>query len=101
MSSRESIFEASLDFFLGPVRPFLRDDSVTEIMVNGFEEIYVERHGRLYKTEARFPTDDALASAVNNVAQYVGRIIDRERPVLDARLPDGSRVHAIIPPGAR
>jgi pilus assembly protein CpaF len=101
MSTRESIFEASLDYFLGPIRPFLRDDSVTEIMVNGHAEIYIERRGRLSRVDASFPTEDALESAVNNIAQYVGRIIDRERPVLDARLPDGSRVHAIIPPGAR
>lgn len=101
MSTRESIFEASLDYFLSPIRPYLQDDSVTEIMVNGHAEIYIERRGRLSRVDAAFPTEDALESAVNNIAQYVGRIIDRERPVLDARLPDGSRVHAIIPPGAR
>jgi pilus assembly protein CpaF len=98
---REEIFAASLDFFLSPIRPFLQDDSVTEIMVNGFDEIYIERKGRLEETDAKFPSEDALLSAVHNVAQYVGREIDAERPVLDARLPDGSRVHAVIPPIAR
>ncbi|MEX0703718.1 MAG: ATPase, T2SS/T4P/T4SS family [Planctomycetales bacterium] len=98
---REAIFEASLGYFLGPVREFLRDETVSEIMVNGFDEIYVERHGRLYETDAAFPSEDALLSAVHNVAQYVGREIDEERPILDARLPDGSRVHAVIPPSAR
>lgn len=99
--SREAIFEASLEYFLKPVSEFLRDDAVTEIMVNGFDDVYVERAGRLEKTAARFPSEDALLSAVHNVAQYVGREIDEDRPILDARLPDGSRVHAVIPPGAR
>ncbi|HUG20287.1 MAG TPA: ATPase, T2SS/T4P/T4SS family [Planctomycetaceae bacterium] len=99
--SRESIFEASLDFFLSPVREHLLDDSVTEIMVNGYDEVYVERHGKLYETDSRFPSEDALQTAVHNVAQYVGREIDEDRPILDARLPDGSRVHAVIPPSAR
>jgi pilus assembly protein CpaF len=99
--SRETIFEASIEYFLSPIGEFLRDDRVTEIMVNGYNEIYVERHGKLYETEAAFPSEDALLSAVHNVAQYVGREIDRDRPVLDARLPDGSRVHVVIPPSAR
>jgi pilus assembly protein CpaF len=99
--TREAIFAASLDFFLSPLKEFLSDDSVTEIMVNTFDEVYVERAGKLIRTTARFASDDALRSAVHNVAQYVGREIDDLRPVLDARLPDGSRVHAIIPPSAR
>lgn len=99
--SREKIFTASLDFFLDPIKPYLQDESVTEIMVNGHDEIYIERAGRLEETNARFESPDALLSAVHNVAQYVGREIDENRPVLDARLPNGSRVHAVIPPSAR
>jgi len=99
--SRETIFQASLEFFLEPLREFFDDDAVTEIMVNGYNEIYVERHGKLYESDARFPSDDALLTAVHNIAQYVGREIDADRPILDARLPDGSRVHAVIPPSAR
>ena len=99
--SRQTIFQASARYFLEPVAPFLDDDSVTEIMVNGFDDIYVERRGRLVHTDARFASDDALLSAVHNIAQWVGREISEERPVLDARLPNGSRVHAIIPPAAR
>lgn len=99
--SRERIFEATLDYFLGPIRAHLLDETVTEVMVNGFDEVYIERAGRLHKTSERFPSEDALRSAVHNVAQYVGREIDEDRPVLDARLPDGSRVHAVIPPSAR
>lgn len=99
--SRQSIFEASTRYFLSPILPYLEDDSVTEIMINGPAEIYIERRGKLQKTDARFPSEDALISAINNVAQWVGREIDAEHPVLDARLPDGSRVHAILPPTSR
>ena len=98
---REAIFEASVNYFLEPIGPLLEDDSVTEIMVNGFDEIYIERRGRLEHTSARFASEDALLSAVHNIAQWVGREITEERPVLDARLPNGSRVHVIIPPSAR
>lgn len=99
--SREAIFEASLGYFLSPIRSFLEDPTVTEVMVNGFSDIYIERRGKLEHTTARFVSEDALMSAVHNVAQYVGREIDDHRPILDARLPDGSRVHAVIPPSAR
>ena len=99
--SRQAIFEASARYFLEPIASYLDDESVTEIMVNGFDEIYIERGGRLLRTESRFASDDALLSAVHNVAQWVGREITEEHPVLDARLPNGSRVHAIIPPAAR
>ncbi len=99
--SRETIFEASLDYFLGPIGDFLHDEEVSEVMVNGYDEIFVEKRGRLYETDARFASEDALRSAIHNVAQYVGREIDEDRPILDARLPDGSRVHAVIPPSAR
>jgi pilus assembly protein CpaF len=99
--SREAIFEASLGFFLAPIRPFLDDPTITEVMVNGYSEIYIERRGKLERTEASFVSEDALLTAVHNVAQYVGREINDHRPILDARLPDGSRVHAVIPPSAR
>ncbi len=99
--SRVAIFEASVRYFLEPIAPLLEDESVTEIMVNGYEEIYIERRGRLEYTGLRFPSNDALLSAVHNIAQWVGREITEEHPVLDARLPNGSRVHAVIPPAAR
>lgn len=99
--TREAIFEASVGYFLSPIAHLLDDDSVTEIMVNRFDHVYIERAGQLYETEARFETEDALLSAVHNIAQWVGRKINQEHPILDARLPDGSRVHAIIPPGCR
>jgi pilus assembly protein CpaF len=99
--SREAIFQSSVSYFLSPIGFFLDDETVSEIMVNRFDEIYLERDGRIEKTDARFASEDALLSAVRNVAQWVGREIDDKHPVLDARLPDGSRVHAIISPGAR
>ena len=98
---RESIFEASVSYFLQPIGDYLSDPDVTEIMINRFDQIYVERAGQLFPTSAAFPSEDALLSAITNIAQWVGREINAENPVLDARLPDGSRVNAILPPGAR
>jgi pilus assembly protein CpaF len=97
----DAVFQQTLMGFLEPVARFLSDDRVSEVMINGFEEVYIERGGKLELTDARFPSDHALQSAVRNIAQYVGKTVDPERPVLDARLPDGSRVCAILPPAAR
>ena len=99
--ARQAIFEASVHYFLEPIRHLLEDQTVSEIMVNRFDDVYIERHGKLEHTEVQFANDDALLSAINNIAQWVGREIGEEHPVLDARLPDGSRVHAVIPPSAR
>jgi len=99
--AKQAIYERSVAYFLAPIAAFLDDPTVTEVMVNGFDQIYIERHGRLHRTQARFESDDALLSAIHNVAQSVGRRIDALNPILDARLPDGSRVHAIVPPAAR
>ncbi|MEM9942314.1 MAG: ATPase, T2SS/T4P/T4SS family [Planctomycetota bacterium] len=99
--SRQAVFEASLRYFLNPIGEFLDDPTVTEIMVNGHQSVFIERSGRIETTDVEFENEDALRSAVNNLAQSVGREIGERRPVLDARLPDGSRVHAIIPPGSR
>lgn len=99
--TRQAIFEASVGYFLSPIGEFLEDEAVTEVMVNRFDQVYVERAGQLFETDAHFDSEDDLLSAVHNIAQWVGREINIEHPVLDARLPDGSRVHAIIPPGCR
>ena len=77
------------------------DESVTEIMVNGSDDIYVERRGRLELTGLEFASEDALLSAIHNIAQWVGREITEEHPVLDARLPNGSRVHVDHPAQCR
>jgi pilus assembly protein CpaF len=98
---RQAIFEASVRYFLEPIGHLLDDESVSEIMVNRFDDVYVERRGKLEPTDVRFAHDDALMSAIHNIAQWVGREISVEHPVLDARLPNGSRVHAVLPPAAR
>ena len=90
-----------LILFLAPVRQFLEDDDVSEILINGPEQIYIERHGKLEKTDARFVSEASLRAAASNIAKSVQRILNDDNPRLDARLPDGSRVHAVIPPLAR
>ncbi|MBQ7190322.1 MAG: CpaF family protein [Kiritimatiellae bacterium] len=90
-----------LVLFLNPVAKYLEDDSVSEILINGHERVYIERAGRLEETDARFVSEPALRAAAANIAKSVGRILDEMHPRLDARLPDGSRVHAVIPPLSR
>src|SRR5262245_19488771 len=99
--SRSAVFEASLAYFMQPIARPLADDAVTEIMVNGPDRIFIERHGKLEQVAARFEDEDALVSAIHNLTQYVGRDISAEQPILDARLPTGARVHAVIPPASR
>jgi pilus assembly protein CpaF len=82
----------------GPLEKLLADDSVTEIMVNGPHEIWIERQGRLYETSVQFNDESHLRRIVNKMVAQVGRRIDEGSPMVDARLPDGSRVNAIIPP---
>ena len=82
----------------GPLERLLNDDSVTEIMVNGPYDIWIERQGRLYETNVRFNDDSHLRRIINKIVAQVGRRIDESSPLVDARLPDGSRVNAIIPP---
>ena len=90
-----------LVLFLAPVREYLEDDSVSEILINGHQQIYIERDGKLEEVQARFVSEPALKAAASNIAKSVGRILDEMHPRLDARLPDGSRVHAVIPPLSR
>ena len=82
----------------GPIDPFLHDDTVTEVMVNGYSEIYVERNGLIEATDASFTDDAHLLRVIDKIVTGVGRRIDESSPMVDARLPDGSRVNAIIPP---
>src|SRR5919198_993485 len=82
----------------GPLERLLADDSVSEIMVNGPSEIWVERQGRLYETTVRFNDESHLRRIINKMVAQVGRRIDESSPMVDARLPDGSRVNAVIPP---
>ena len=82
----------------GPVQQFLEDPDVTEVMVNGIDQIYVERNGRIEATGRRFQTVEHLRRVIDRMVSEVGRRIDEASPMVDARLPDGSRVNAIVPP---
>jgi len=83
---------------LGPLEPLLADPSVSDILVNGPHQVYVERSGKLVKTEVNFSDDDHLMKIIDKIVSRVGRRIDESSPMVDARLPDGSRVNAIIAP---
>jgi pilus assembly protein CpaF len=83
---------------LGPLEPLLADDSITEIMVNGAKQIYIERAGKLHREPATFESDDHLMRIIDRIVAPLGRRIDESSPYVDARLTDGSRVNAIIPP---
>ena len=83
---------------LGPLEPLLDDDEITDILVNGRRQIYVEREGKLYLTDAKFHDDAHLMLIIDRIVSQVGRRVDEASPMVDARLPDGSRVNAIIPP---
>lgn len=100
MTIPKDVFEHTLLNFLAPIRPFLDDPSVSEVMINGPDQIFIERKGKLTLTEAKFASRDALTAALRNLAQFVGRHVDEHRPILEARLPDGSRVEAVLPPAA-
>ena len=82
----------------GPLEPYLQDPSVTEVMVNGSDQVYIERAGRIEETQTSFLDDAHLLRIIDRIVSQVGRRIDEASPMVDARLPDGSRVNAIIPP---
>ncbi len=97
---REQLFEQIVAEILGlgPLEPFLADDSITEVMVNGPQDIYIERDGKIHKTKAVFESEDHLMRIIERIVAPLGRRIDESSPMVDARLPDGSRVNAVIPP---
>ena len=82
----------------GPLEPLLRDDTVTEVMVNNFDRIFIERDGKLERSATTFADNAHLLRIIDKIVSQVGRRIDESSPMVDARLPDGSRVNAIIPP---
>jgi pilus assembly protein CpaF len=84
----------------GPLEPYLRDPDVSEIMVNGHDQIYVERNGRLFPAGASFADEAHLRRTIEKIVARVGRRVDESSPMVDARLPDGSRVNAVVPPVA-
>src|SRR5512132_1170301 len=99
-ADRERLAEEITDDTLGhgPIEKLLADDSVTEIMVNGARDVWIERSGRLYQTAVRFNDEAHLRRIITKIAGQVGRRVDESSPMLDARLPDGSRVNAVLPP---
>ncbi|QQR90958.1 MAG: Flp pilus assembly complex ATPase component TadA [Myxococcales bacterium] len=94
------VFEQTLLSFLEPIKSYLDDPNITEIMINGPEQIFYEKKGKIHTSEVTFSTREALESALRNLGQFVGRQVDAHHPILEARLPDGSRVEAILPPAA-
>lgn len=99
-ADRERVLADLTDEILGhgPIERFLRDETVTEIMCNGPDAIFVERSGRIERTDVRFDSDEHLLRVIERIVGRVNRRIDSSSPMVDARLPDGSRVHAIIEP---
>ncbi|MGC8856255.1 MAG: CpaF family protein [Anaerolineae bacterium] len=99
---RNQLFKDILDELLGygPIQPLLEDDSISEIMVNGPKKIYVERKGQLVKVPITFEDDAHLTRIIERIVLPLGRRIDADNPTVDARLPDGSRVNAVVPPVA-
>jgi len=97
----ETVFAQTLGLYLDPVKEFLEDPSVSEVLINGASEVYVERAGKLYRTNAQFEHEDHVFALAKNIAQYVGTVLNDENPLIDARLPGGSRVHMTLPPVSR
>ena len=99
---REQIFQEVLDELTGygPIQTFLSDPSISEVMVNGPKHVYIERNGELIETEASFKDDRHVLRIIDRMVQPLGRRVDSDNPMVDARLPDGARVNAIIPPAS-
>jgi pilus assembly protein CpaF len=100
VADRTKIAEEIADDILGygPLEPYLRDPDVSEVMVNGPEDIYIERGGRLHPVDGRFSDETHLRRTIDKIVAKVGRRVDEASPMVDARLPDGSRINAVIPP---
>jgi pilus assembly protein CpaF len=95
------VYQSTTRHFLAPVQILLDDPSVSEVLINGPDSIYFERGGRLHPANCSFPSESALLAAAQNVAEFVNRSLDRDHHSMDGRLPDGSRVHVILPPASR
>src|SRR5690349_5021462 len=100
LGERDVLFSELMDevFGLGPLEPLLRDPSISDILVNTYKNVWVERHGQLERVAASFQDDRHLLRVIDRIVSGVGRRVDDSSPMVDARLPDGSRVNAIIPP---
>ena len=100
LQERERLAQEVLDevFGLGPLEPLLADPTVSDILVNGYKRVYIERRGMLEQTNVQFRDDVHLMAIIDRIVSAIGRRIDESSPMVDARLADGSRVNAIIPP---
>ena len=100
LNERERLIDDVLDevFGLGPLEPLLKDPSISDIMVNGFDSVYIERAGKLVETNVRFRDQQHVRLVIDRIVSDIGRRIDESSPIVDARLKDGSRVCAVIPP---
>ena len=96
----QQIFSETVLQFMSPIRDFLENDNISEIMINGFDNIYIEQGGKLQKTDRQFPNETSLLAAMRNVGQFTGRQITAETYQIDARLPDQSRVQILFKPCA-
>ncbi|MCK9522872.1 MAG: Flp pilus assembly complex ATPase component TadA [Proteobacteria bacterium] len=93
--------QKSLQRFMAPIGPLITDGAVSEILINGYREIWVERDGVLFRSDCAFPTPSALDAMLVNIAQCCGKDFDQKHPILETRLPDGSRLEAVMPPLAQ
>ena len=100
LTEREAMLEDLTDDVLGngPIERLLADDTVTEIMINGSQDVWIERAGRISRSTVRFADDEHLRRIINKIVNQIGRRVDESSPMVDARLPDGSRVNAVLPP---
>lgn len=96
----QDLYAESLRTFMAPVNHLMDDPEVSEVMINGYQDVYIEKKGKITKVESKFD-ERSLSTLAINIAQFVGRTLNVETPRLDARLPDGSRIHVVIPPIAK
>jgi pilus assembly protein CpaF len=94
------VFAETLLQFFAPIRAYLDDPTVNDILINGPTQVFIEKRGMLELTPATFENGEELMAALRNVAQFVGKAVDENRPILEARLPDGARIEAVLPPAA-
>ncbi len=97
----KALFEVTVNHYLAPIKQYLDDPSVTEVMINHFEQIFIERAGKIERVAARFTDQEAYEAAINNILQFTGKSYSDDSPLIDTRLPDGSRVHVAKAPCAR